>query len=83
MSDTHGTFVWYDVMTTDAKAAEAFYRGVIGWDAQDSGMPDRSYTLLFAGPAMRRAHADSARRNAGHLSRRDGNRSVSGGRARP
>src|SRR5260370_33231634 len=52
MSKTHGKFVWYDLMTSDTKAAESFYRSVIGWDAKDSGMTDRSYTLLFAGPTM-------------------------------
>jgi predicted enzyme related to lactoylglutathione lyase len=52
MSKSHGKFVWYDVMTTDIKAAEAFYRRVIGWTAADSGMPGRSYTLLSMGPTM-------------------------------
>ena len=52
MSKSHGKFVWYDAMTTDTKAAQSFYRKVIGWDAQDSGMPDRSYTLLSAGSTM-------------------------------
>jgi len=52
MPKTSGKFVWYDVMTTDTKAAETFYRGAIGWDAKDSGMTDRTYTLLSAGPAM-------------------------------
>jgi len=45
-------FVWYDVMTTDTKAAERFYQDVIGWDRQDSGVPDRSYTLLSVGSTM-------------------------------
>jgi len=27
MSNTHGTFVWYDLMTSDLEAAESFYRG--------------------------------------------------------
>jgi uncharacterized protein len=45
-------FVWYDVMTTDTKSAEAFYKKVIGWTAQDSGMTDRSYTILSVGPTM-------------------------------
>jgi predicted enzyme related to lactoylglutathione lyase len=49
MSSLHGTFIWYDLMTTDPKAAEAFYRGVLGWRAQDSGVPDRSYTILSVG----------------------------------
>src|SRR6516162_2312190 len=52
MNKDHGKFVWYDVMTSDTKAAESFYRSVIGWDANDSGMTDRSYTLLSVGPVM-------------------------------
>src|SRR3984893_18279890 len=51
MSTTQGKFVWYDLMTSDSKAAESFYRNVIGLDAKDSGMTDRSYTLLSIGPA--------------------------------
>ena len=47
-----GRFVWYDVMTTDMTAAEAFYRHVIGWTTKDSGMPGASYTLLSAGATM-------------------------------
>ena len=45
-------FVWYDVMTTDTEAAEAFYRSVMGWEAKDSGMPGPSYTLLSVGETM-------------------------------
>ena len=52
MSKTHGKFVWYDVMTSNTKTAESFYRSVIGWDAKDSGMTDRSYTILSMGPTM-------------------------------
>jgi predicted enzyme related to lactoylglutathione lyase len=47
-----GNFVWYDVMTSDPKAATSFYRHVIGWDAQEFAMPDRSYTVFSKGPAM-------------------------------
>jgi uncharacterized protein len=52
MAKTPSKFVWYDVMTSDCKAAESFYRSVIGWNATDSGMPDGSYMLLSAGPTM-------------------------------
>jgi predicted enzyme related to lactoylglutathione lyase len=52
MTDYRGKFVWYDVMTTNTKTAEAFYRGVIGWDAKDAGMNDRPYTIFSAGEAM-------------------------------
>jgi predicted enzyme related to lactoylglutathione lyase len=52
MPTTHEKFLWYDLLTTDTKAAEAFYRGVIGWDAKDSGVPGQSYTLLSAGSTV-------------------------------
>jgi len=45
-------FVWYDVMTSDSEAAQKFYRSVVGWDTRDSGLTDRSYTILSAGPTM-------------------------------
>lgn len=54
MSTTRTTstspFIWYELMTTDAVAAQAFYSHVVGWQAADSGMPGASYTLLSAGP---------------------------------
>jgi predicted enzyme related to lactoylglutathione lyase len=43
-----GAFVWYDLMTTDRAAAEAFYHSVVGWGARDSGMPGVNYTLFTA-----------------------------------
>ena len=49
MSKGHGAFVWYELMTTDTKAAEAFYDNVVGWGSVDSGMPDANYTLFKAG----------------------------------
>ncbi len=50
MSKSNGKFVWYELMTTDVAGAENFYRDVIGWGAQDAGMPDMSYTLFSVGP---------------------------------
>jgi predicted enzyme related to lactoylglutathione lyase len=49
MSSSHGIFCWYELMTSDTKAAEAFYRGVLGWSMKDAGVPDRSYTILSVG----------------------------------
>lgn len=46
MAISHGSFVWYELMTTDAAAAEAFYRDVVGWKTRDAGMPGMAYTLL-------------------------------------
>lgn len=48
MAASTGTFVWYELMTNDPKAATAFYADVVGWQAQDAGMPE-PYTLLNAG----------------------------------
>lgn len=45
----HGKFVWYELMTTDTKAAEEFYKNVVGWSARDAGMPGIEYTLFSIG----------------------------------
>ena len=50
-STSANPFVWYELVTTDPKAAEAFYRSVIGWAAVDAGQPGMDYTLLQAGDA--------------------------------
>jgi predicted enzyme related to lactoylglutathione lyase len=42
-------FVWYELMTTDMKAAEAFYTRVVGWTAEDAAQPGMAYTLFKAG----------------------------------
>jgi hypothetical protein len=42
------TFVWYELMTTDLHAAQAFYADVVGWNTQDSGMPGMRYTRMLA-----------------------------------
>jgi uncharacterized protein len=42
-------FIWYELITTDAQSATVFYTKVMGWDAMDVSMPDRTYTLFTAG----------------------------------
>ena len=42
-------FAWYELMTSDAKAAQDFYAKVVGWMPQDSGQAGIDYTLLLAG----------------------------------
>jgi predicted enzyme related to lactoylglutathione lyase len=49
MTDFQGRFVWYELMTTDPAAAQAFYGSVVGWGAQDSGMSGVAYTLFTVG----------------------------------
>lgn len=41
-----GTFIWYELMTTDMAAAADFYTRVVGWTAKDSGMPGMSYSIF-------------------------------------
>jgi uncharacterized protein len=49
--DYPGCFAWYELMTTDVGAAEAFYRHVVGWGVQDASTPDLPYTLFTAAKA--------------------------------
>ena len=55
MTDDHGRFVWYEFMTTDTKAAEAFYTDVVGWTARNSACPVSA--TPSSGPAMPRSRA--------------------------
>lgn len=51
MSQSPATFVWYELMTTDAPAAEHFYCNVVGWNARDASQSEMKYTALLAGEA--------------------------------
>ena len=41
-----GSFVWYELMSTDVAAAKTFYSKVVGWTSEDLPMPESTYTLL-------------------------------------
>jgi predicted enzyme related to lactoylglutathione lyase len=49
MTDTsknQGRFVWYELLTTDPKGAQAFYTEVVGWKTQPfDGIPGMDYTM--------------------------------------
>jgi predicted enzyme related to lactoylglutathione lyase len=47
----NGHFVWTELMTSDVKAAEAFYGAVLGLETQDAG-GGMEYKLLKRGAAM-------------------------------
>src|SRR5215467_12523021 len=49
MANSHGRFVWYELVTTDMEAAKAFYTEVVGWGAQDASTPGMAYTLFTTG----------------------------------
>lgn len=46
-----GRFVWYDLMTTDPAAAQAFYTQLIGWGTQDWEGGGTKYTMWTNGGA--------------------------------
>lgn len=43
-------FIWYELMTSDHKAAFAFYQQVLGWTAADNPLASDEYTIANAGP---------------------------------
>lgn len=45
MADKQGDFVWYELMTSDADAAQAFYEPLLGWKFAGSGTPGMDYRL--------------------------------------
>jgi uncharacterized protein len=49
MAGQQGSFVWYELMSSDVAAAKAFYAEVIGWKAEDVPMPGMTYTILRMG----------------------------------
>jgi predicted enzyme related to lactoylglutathione lyase len=46
---SHGHFVWYELLTTDAAAASVFYTRVMGWGAWDASTPGKTYILFGDG----------------------------------
>jgi len=51
MAATPSNFVWYELMTSDAAAAQAFYGRVVGWTFKDAGVPGMPYAVASAGTA--------------------------------
>lgn len=46
MATTAHNFAWYELMTTDTAAAQAFYAKVVGWQVRDVAMPGMDYALF-------------------------------------
>lgn len=44
-----GAFSWCELMTSDPKAAKAFYGEIFGWDMKDGPIGDIDYTVISAG----------------------------------
>jgi uncharacterized protein len=45
----HGAFSWCELMTTDLKAAEAFYVELFGWTVADGPVEGMEYRVVSAG----------------------------------
>ena len=58
MPDPTGAFIWYELMTTDADGAKAFYDAVVGWDIGEGTPEYQGYRMIgrkdggFAGGVM-------------------------------
>lgn len=49
MTNAHGSFIWYELLTKDAKAAKAFYDDVIGWNIDAEPAPGgMDYRMIVA-----------------------------------
>ncbi len=46
MAALYGSFVWYELMTTDTPTARAFYTSVTGWSAEETTIGGPLYTLF-------------------------------------
>jgi len=49
MVNPHGSFIWYELMTTDPEGAKRFYGDVVGWTIGDPAPPgDVEYRMIGA-----------------------------------
>lgn len=49
MAEHSSVFAWYELLTTDMSAAQAFYGKVMGWKMQDASTPKFAYRLFSVG----------------------------------
>ncbi|HEY7811359.1 MAG TPA: VOC family protein [Allosphingosinicella sp.] len=65
-TNSHGSFIWYELLTTDADAAAAFYGEVIGWRATAAGVPGYDYRFFWAGEEGIGGHMNIPEEGAEH-----------------
>lgn len=49
MHNPKGDYIWYELLSDDADAAQRFYGDVVGWTVSASGQPGMDYRILDAG----------------------------------
>jgi predicted enzyme related to lactoylglutathione lyase len=47
-----GKFVWFELVSRDAKKAQAFYAGVLGWRVEAVPMGPAAYEMIYVGDTM-------------------------------
>jgi predicted enzyme related to lactoylglutathione lyase len=52
-TDTHGSFIWYELLTPDPDGAKAFYDAVIGWDIEPEPSGEMDYRMIRRGDGGR------------------------------
>lgn len=45
----HGAFSWFELLTSDLKGAQAFYKQLFGWELQEGPVQGIDYTVISAG----------------------------------
>ena len=45
-SDETGSFIWYELMTTDAEGAKAFYEALVGWTFGEAAPEFKGYRMI-------------------------------------
>ena len=46
MTNPHGSFIWYELMTPDPDAAKRFYDAVVGWDIEPRPSGEMDYRMI-------------------------------------
>ena len=46
MTKLHGAWIWYELMTSDAEGAKAFYEAVVGWQIAVGTQPPMYYGMI-------------------------------------
>ena len=49
MPNPHGSYIWYELLTSDAEAAQRFYGPITGWTFRKAPGSERDYRLINAG----------------------------------
>ena len=48
MSNPHGSFIWYELMSKDPDASKKFYDDVVGWNIGPKAAGDMDYRMISA-----------------------------------